>query len=487
MEIDAARSERGLARLMVGGTFEKLAALRAALGHYDDALIAAEHSRGYHVLNHGNSSTSAGVAYDLSAREALLSEARESLRHDTAVVGWIDATPAGPQPECWAYVLRSDTPVVWRRVGALGATDMTELLARFRELGETVVAEGISVLGAGSYTSVLDHARELWSARFAPIEDLLDGVEQLVLIPSMPMATTPIGLFIDDKGRALDERFAISYASSVAIQALLWERDTDGAPARALVVADPVFQQEHLPAVGLSSGAAVRTGRPDSATVRSVLEGNHDAISNLPRLHWSRQEAEGVARMFAESTVLVGPEASESALWSHLLADSSSGYDVIHFATHALIDASLPERSSLILSRVDEEPHVTALGDGLVTWQEMLEHWTATTRLVTLSACETALGRSSSAAVVGFADLLLATGASSVLASLWKVDDEATSRLMQRFYANWTGADGAPPARKSRALADAKLWLRSYEDERGERPYEHPTYWSGFVLTGSAR
>jgi len=75
--------------------------------------------------------------------------------------------------------------------------------------------------------------------------------------------------------------------------------------------------------------------------------------------------------------------------------------------------------------------------------------------------------------------------------SLWKVDDRATALLMQRFYENRSGfytdeRSGlvAAPLPKAAALSEAKAWLRSYEDESGRRPYEHPYYWSAFVLIG---
>ena len=144
--------------------------------------------------------------------------------------------------------------------------------------------------------------------------------------------------------------------------------------------------------------------------------------------------------------------------------------------------------------------------------------WDLNAELVTLSACETALGRDlGGEGFVGFTQALLMSGARSVCLSLWKVDDTATALLMQRFYANMLGRRPEPcaPMPKAEALREAKFWLRglrraevmaltaemSGAGERGkgvkartpasipgaddnDRPYESPHYWAAFVLAG---
>jgi CHAT domain-containing protein len=86
---------------------------------------------------------------------------------------------------------------------------------------------------------------------------------------------------------------------------------------------------------------------------------------------------------------------------------------------------------------------------------------------------------------IGLAHALLQTGARSVLVSLWGIDDRAASLLMRRFYGDWTGrAEASSPMSKAGALREAKRWLRDFTDERGNRPYAHPYYWSAFVLIG---
>src|SRR5262249_39026469 len=151
-----------------------------------------------------------------------------------------------------------------------------------------------------------------------------------------------------------------------------------------------------------------------------------------------------------------------------------------------------------------------------------LEQWHLNAELVTLSACQTALGKyERGEGFVGFAQALILCGSRSVCLSLWKVDDTATALLMLRFYANLLGKrEGLKgPMPKAAALREAKEWLRglsrdealrlaaavSQGVERGkgrvrlpllpelpaataaakeDKPYAHPYYWAAFVLLG---
>ena len=145
--------------------------------------------------------------------------------------------------------------------------------------------------------------------------------------------------------------------------------------------------------------------------------------------------------------------------------------------------------------------------------------WQLDADLVTLSACETGLGRQAGGeGLLGFVQALLQAGSRSVLVSLWPVDDAATALLMTRFYENLLGQrEGLKaPLGKAEARAEAKQWLRSLPrpqaealaaqlskgelrltvsplkpaaapapgSDKGDHPYAHPYYWSAFVLLG---
>ena len=154
---------------------------------------------------------------------------------------------------------------------------------------------------------------------------------------------------------------------------------------------------------------------------------------------------------------------------------------------------------------------------GFLTLDRLLRRWggrLAGCDLVVLSACDT-----QRRAEVAASDLFLYwgfyhAGAPTVVASLWRVDDEAAVLLMARFYENLLGAHDdsrevagvdhgqGQPMTKAQALVEAKRWIRNADRrairaarERGGdtneptaatlRPYDDPYYWAGFVLIGA--
>jgi CHAT domain-containing protein len=98
--------------------------------------------------------------------------------------------------------------------------------------------------------------------------------------------------------------------------------------------------------------------------------------------------------------------------------------------------------------------------------------------LVVLSACNTGLGKDvKGEGLVGLTRGFMYAGASSVMASLWKVDDEATAELMKQFYRGML-KDGLPPAAALRR-AQVTMWR--------QKAWRSPYYWAAFTLQGEYR
>jgi CHAT domain-containing protein len=191
-----------------------------------------------------------------------------------------------------------------------------------------------------------------------------------------------------------------------------------------------------------------------------------ESAAGLGSLPYSQREVQAIARFAGrESTVFVGAAASESALKSADVSD----YRVLHFATHALVDARLPSRSALVLA-------ASAVEDGLLQPSEIYG-LTLDSELVVLSACRSAGGRTSAAeGVLSLARAFMYAGARAVVGSQWDVDDRSSARLIEQFY---DGLSRGKPA--AAALRDAQLALA------GRTPYVTAAHWAGFVVSGDPR
>lgn len=445
-----------------------------------------------------------------------LRRVQRTLGGQTALVGWLCLEVSRGDFAIWGYVIRSEGPVHWVRLDA--STPGREFFSPIEKAWDFREALAIAASWTVRPTEVSrlkGEAADLCERWVTPLEGHLDGVEHLVVVPSGPMLGVPIEALVDSGDVFLADRYTISYAPSATLHTLLWEQGVDrGAPLarKALLVGDPPFTNDQLTAMGqereqsrLDQDGAFATAEPlpQKSVLRSALTGNQEALAALPRLPWTREEVERVAAVIPDATTLVGAEASEQQLVALAKTGSLREFDTIHLATHALVDDECPERSALVLSRVNLPDPCEAvvagkrIHDGLLTAKEIVREWDLEADLVTLSGCQTGLGKETAGeGYIGLAHAFLQAGARSLLVSLWKVEEEATALLMTRFYENLTGTyvgerDGrnGDPMSKAAALREAKSWLRSYlepADVGGERwqPFRHPSYWSGFILIG---
>ncbi|WP_161957631.1 CHAT domain-containing protein [Mariprofundus sp. EBB-1] len=189
--------------------------------------------------------------------------------------------------------------------------------------------------------------------------------------------------------------------------------------------------------------------------------GNPDLGEAKYDLPFAQKEAEKIARETVGAKLLVRGQATETAVKTY-----GNSFRYLHFASHGTFDAEKPLNSGLLLAKDSQN-------DGMLTVGELYD-LNLNADLVTLSACETALGKVANGDdVVGFTRGFLYAGASSIVSSLWQVDDAATSDLMTGFYANLGTTD------KRSALRNAQLSTKA--------KYHHPYYWAAFQITGAVQ
>jgi CHAT domain-containing protein/predicted negative regulator of RcsB-dependent stress response len=188
--------------------------------------------------------------------------------------------------------------------------------------------------------------------------------------------------------------------------------------------------------------------------------GNPDLGDRRYDLPYAEKEAQVVASIFPGSALLLKKDASKRKLKEY-----GAGFTYLHFATHGKFDADNPLGSALMLagnSANDEADRLT-VGE--------LYSMSLDADLVTLSACETGLGKVANGDdVVGLVRGFLYAGTNQVVSTLWPIDDEATSSLMATFYGNLKTGQ-----KKAQALRDAQISLRG--------KYPQPFFWAAFQMT----
>jgi len=190
---------------------------------------------------------------------------------------------------------------------------------------------------------------------------------------------------------------------------------------------------------------------------------------SIPRLHFSRQEAESILAPVPASAHMKATDFRASRATA--IGPALGEYRIVHFATHGLINSEHPELSGLVLSLVDEHGQPQ---DGFLRMLDIY-NLNLPAELVVLSACNTGLGKEiRGEGLVGMVRGFMYAGAARVVASLWKVDDEATAELMKRFYQQMLERGLKPAA----ALRAAQM------DMRQQKRWSSPYYWAGFVLQG---
>lgn len=186
------------------------------------------------------------------------------------------------------------------------------------------------------------------------------------------------------------------------------------------------------------------------------------------RLKYSRTEIDKIATLFKKSKakVFLRKNAREEQLKKSGL--NLENYKIIHFATHSIIDNKIPARSSIVLA-LDEDP----TEDGFLQMREIY-NLKLNSDLVTLSSCQTGLGELiRGEGIEGINRAFFYAGASSVLMSLWAVNDQASYQLMERFYYHLCSSESI-----KNALRKAKLEMIN------SSVLSHPYYWAGFIASG---
>jgi CHAT domain-containing protein len=213
-------------------------------------------------------------------------------------------------------------------------------------------------------------------------------------------------------------------------------------------------------AVALTPGITLTDPRPlNREKVRVLTTGLTKAVQGFPSLPYVAEEIETIRSLFSADQLM-----NQDFRARRLEQELRDGrYGILHIATHGKFSTSVND--SFLLT-FDEKLTMSSLDQliGLFRFRENpLE-------LLTLSACQTGVG--DDRAALGLAGVAIKAGARSALATLWFINDEASAELVSEFYRQLRN----PKLSKAQALQLAQQRLLS------DRVYEHPAYWSPFLL-----
>lgn len=292
----------------------------------------------------------------------------------------------------------------------LDATSLDRDVQAFRKAVQTPSSQGWSEASIGLHRRLI-----------APLQDRL-RTENLIIVPHGSLHYLPFNALSDGAG-FLIERHAVRILPAATVLKFL---------------------------------AASRPERPGTL----LAFGNPDLGNARYDLAFAQTEAESITKAFPNSRALLRKEASKTAFRKY-----ASDFRMLHVASHGEFDADRPLASSLLLSPDGADNGRLTVGE--------LYSMRVEAELVTLSACETGLGKVANGDdVVGLTRGFLYAGASTIVASLWQVEDRSTGELMTSFYQALAKGSG-----KREALRAAQAEFL--------RKQPHPFFWAAFQLTGA--
>lgn len=371
--------------------------------------------------------------------------------------------------DVWSLLVLDNLQMSIRRHSS-SAKDVQARIERLRSLTQSSNKNTVIEASRGASRNRL--AKELYDLLIRPRETEIAPLSRLLIIPDGSLHLLPWGSLIrsDANGKERVQYLADWKPIHLVLSGAVYSELQKGRSRLSEVGSAPIFvafADPKYPLGGLGESPAERVDPRARFFIRQHL-------FNWQPLLFSRQEVKGIARLFPSDTTEVYLDGEATEERAKAIGEVTR---IIHFATHAYLDDRFPLNSALVLSMPDD-----LRGDrenGLLQVWEIFEQIRWQADLVILSGCETALGEEQGGeGLLGLARAFQYAGARSVMASLWSVNDQATSELMLRFYKHLRA--GLP---KDQALQAAQhelirgpIEVTSENGERELRDFSAPYY-----------
>ncbi|WP_258101216.1 CHAT domain-containing protein [Marinoscillum pacificum] len=309
-------------------------------------------------------------------------------------------------------------------------------------------------------------SNKIYEVALAEVETYFDeqnlAIDQLTIVPEGSLNYFPFES-LKRNGRYLIEDYQIKYSYSTTLSGLLTDRENKS-NGQILSFA-PVFADQSTSRLTPGALDVFEASRSVASEEFRGFSANGEFISALPG---TKEEVDAIYQLATnkgrKAELLVYDQAKEEVIKSGILGE----YEFIHFATHGFVNESNPSYSGVFMSQNDNS------NEDCVLFSAEIYNLEINADLVTLSACETGLGRyAEGEGIVGLTRSFFYAGAKNMLVSQWQVSDASTAKMMVDFYDGLLSGET-----KSAALRNAKLNLIKSEE------YKKPYYWAPFVLIG---
>jgi CHAT domain-containing protein len=296
-------------------------------------------------------------------------------------------------------------------------------------------------------------ARKLYDLLLKPAQ--LQGKTNLVIVPDGKLWELPFQALLTDAQRFLLEDAAIAYAPSLTVLREMTKRrrsqPAEAVPTKLLALGNPLLGKV--------------------AVERAVLALRAEKLTPLPE---AEAEVKALGQLYGatRSKVYIGAAAREDRAKTE-----AASAQVLHFATHGILNNAAPLYSHLVLTQQEADE------DGLLEAWELMQ-LDLKADLVVLSACETARGRfGAGEGMIGLSWALFVGGVPTTVVSQWKVESAGTRELMLNFHR----ALQAPPRAAKTKLTKAEALRQAALKLLTRTETSHPFYWAGFVLVGAGK
>jgi len=341
-------------------------------------------------------STGARVSESKGVPDLQLGEGSQALTPDEI------RTQIPEQAQVLEYAVLDDKVVIWvvtkkainSETTSVGAADLDQQVQEFfRALSQSPVADR---------DALIRQAQDLHDKLISPVEKYLDKQLRLCIVPDKGLNYLPFEALVSRaSGHYLIEDYTLQRApsSSIFIQSSMYAKLRDHVQdERLLSVGNPTFDRTEF--------------------------------SSLPALPAAERESDQIAGYYRRALSLTGKRATAGRVRPEL-----AQADVIHFATHAVLDERSPLLSRLLLAREAREDAHANGSNGVLRVADIYETKLPRTRLVVLSACQTGIERAyRGEGAIGMARPFIAARVPLVVASLWPVESATTADLMINFH-----------------------------------------------------